>query len=907
MDTHNYISSKKARKIFILALIVALGVSSASAGLLVTTGNGITATGADGVTYVGGNGITATGADGLLVFGPNGITAPTTSGITATGADALSIVNLNGITATGADTVTLIANNGITATGADGVIFPIVSGSLTITGASGVIATGASGVTMNGLTGLEFTGVLSPLQSGLQGVDTELAALLNTLTDDSNVNAAVVYHRAPTNADIAQLRGFGVLLGERYHVLPVVSLTATKAQILRISQLPAVKGIYGNRTLNLLGEPGNGLTGTARVKTDAELTAQNGGSAITGRGVTVAVLDSGLDGTHADLAGRVKKNVKLIGELGLGVSFSYPLSVEGLPNTDLVYGHGTFVGGVIAGSAARSNGKYAGVAPGAKLVGLSAGDVTLLSIVEGLDYLLWKGPELGVRVVNCSFSADTLYDPNDPVSIATRMLTDRGVNVVFSAGNTGPGMDTLNPYAMAPWVIGVGATDQVGRLADFSSRGSFTRLSGPTLVAPGVNVIAPRASGVSLTGLLNLGLGGDLSLLSLFELPFYTVASGASFTAPQVAGTIALMLEANPLLTPAQVRDILQRSATPMPAYYRHEVGAGMLNAHAAVLEAEFSTRRMGAFRASLDRGQARFVNNPLCAFSATVQPGSVYTTNIAIPQNALLASVQIGWGPLLNLNDLSLQLVDPAGVARPAANALNLPILTGHQERDVIERPVAGTWRAQIRHTVGLIGSAQPVVGVVQTTHAEYAPLDDISGLTLTAQAEIYQNLRSFMMQPFGNHFRPQFKISRLDLASALVLGGRAPQYLAGSPRYADVTDNATRIMVESVQAAPAGSFFTDATPGGLFRPDDRATRLTAAIALVRAAGLRSEAESKAGVWLNLNDAGLIPSNLRGYVWVALNRNLLTADGGSFRPNDAMTRLELAHAMVGVATLTTN
>ena len=156
------------------------------------------------------------------------------------------------------------------------------------------------------------------------------------------------------------------------------------------------------------------------------------------------------------------------------------------------------------------------------------------------------------------------------------------------------------------------------------------------------------------------------------------------------------------------------------------------------------------------------------------------------------------------------------------------------------------------------------------------------------------------------GNNFRPQFTISRLDLASALVVGGRVPQYLAGQPRFTDATDKATRIMVESVQSAPCGSLFTDATPGGPFRPDDRATRLTAAVALVRAAGLRSEAESKAGTSLPVSDAYSIPSSLRGYVWVALNRELMTADGGVFRPNNAMSRVELAKAMVGMARLAT-
>ncbi|MGH9755998.1 MAG: S8 family serine peptidase, partial [Blastocatellia bacterium] len=736
MNTHKL--SKKARRSIVLALIVVIGVGSASAGLLIATGDGMFASTDGGVTYAGSDGIPATAADQLLTFGPNGITAPTTSGIipataadsltytgpngitatavdrltmaqvsgmtltgvdgviinssdnsyhvdsvfihqasgiTATAVDNLKFVGVNGITATAVDTrniehanglmavgvdgLTISFADGITATAVDGRIISISSDGLTISGVAGITATAVDDIFFTGadlitMLGLDELLPLPPLPPGLRSVAPDLAALLNEATDDSNVNAFVVYHHLPTDADIATLRGMGILLGQRYRVLPMVSVTTTKAQLMQVSRLPGVRAIYGNRTVKLFGEPGNGFIGTERLKADPDLTAQNGGLPIKGRGVTVAVLDTGIDGTHGDFAGRVKKNVKLVGLAGLGLSFSYPLSIEGLPNTDLVSGHGTFVAGVVAGDGTRSNGKYTGVAPGADLVGLSVGDLSLLSVIEGFDYLLWKGPELGVRVVNCSFSAAVLYDPNDPVNIATKMLDERGVNVVFSAGNTGPGMDTLNPYAMAPWVTSVGATDESGRLAGFSSRGSFTKLSGPTLVAPGVNVVSTRALSVDLAGTLNLLLGGDLTRLSLTELPFYTVSNGTSFTAPQVAGTIALMLEANPSLTPAQVRDILQRTATPMPPYYRFEVGAGMLNAHAAVLEAAFPERRMGMFRAAMDRGQARFVNDPLRIFTGSVKAGATHTSNITIPQNSLLASVQIAWGPELSTHDLA-------------------------------------------------------------------------------------------------------------------------------------------------------------------------------------------------------------------------------------------------------------
>ena len=263
----------------------------------------------------------------------------------------------------------------------------------------------------------------------------------------------------------------------------------------------------------------------------------------------------------------------------------------------------------------------------------------------------------------------------------------------FSAGNTGPGLHTLNPYAVAPWVISVGATDTSGHLASFSSRGDFaSALFHPTLVAPGLNVVSVRGSGIAnVTGAEGVAAGADAQRLSSAELPYYTTASGTSFSAPQVAGAIALMLEANPGLNPAQVKDVLQRTATPLPPYYRHEVGAGMLNVHAAVLEAAFPARRIGAWRDTLDRGQVKFVNDAPTTFSGTVQPGSAADTTLGIPAGALLASVQISWGPLLSTNDLGLYVYDPGGSLNSQSNSINLPGLTGKREGVAVNMPASG------------------------------------------------------------------------------------------------------------------------------------------------------------------------------------------------------------------------
>jgi serine protease AprX len=772
-----------------------------------------------------------------------------------------------------------------------------------VTGADGIAVTGVDGIAVTGADGIAVTGADTNLPFnngiGLQSIDAELAVKLNQLTDDSNVNAVVVYHRLPTETDIAELHQLGVIGGTRYRALPMVVLTATKQQLINISRLPAVRSIYGNRTLQLTADPYLKLNGAERVATDTDLTHHNLATPISGRNVKVAVLDTGVDGTHGDLAGRVVQNVKLLDQQSLSLGFAPPTQIENLPSTDQAYGHGTFVAGVIASTGALSGGKYNGVAPGASIVGLSAGDLTLSFVLSGFDYLLSRGDDLNVRVINCSFSANTVFDLNDPVNVATKILTERGINVVFSAGNTGPGLHTLNPYAIAPWVISVGATDAKGQLASFSARGTFgSNLFRPTLVAPGVSLISLRATGLNLTGTLGVA-GADSSRLALTELPFYTTASGTSFSAPQVAATIALMLEANQNLTPAQVRDILQRTATPMPKYYLHEVGAGMLNIHAAVLEAAFPQRRMGMWRAALERGQVRFINDPAQTFSGNVAAGlnTSTNTNLTIPQNTLLASVQIAWGPLLTGNDLALTVFDPTGVQRATANNLNLPGLTGRRERITLSLPVAGSWRAKVKNTLPLSLTSQAFNGALEVTRVEYAPLNDIATLAANERAAVYQAMRSFVMTPLGRSFRPSFGVTRAALAAAVVQGAHVPQYVAAQPQFTDVRDLTTRNFVESAQAVPDGALFSDAQ-GNSFRPQAFADRLTAAIVLVRAAGWRAEAETYNGS-LSLTDAASIPAQWRGYVAVALTRGLLTTDNHTFRPQAALTRLELAHALV--------
>src|SRR6266576_1124252 len=181
-----------------------------------------------------------TGADGIVMTGADGVAYP--NSVRATSADGIVMTGADGIVMTGAD--------GIVATGADGVVFSVVPDGLRFTGVTGIVMTGADGIVMTGADGIVMTGAdgllpgaLRPPTSGLQSVDPELALRLNQLTDDSGVNAVVVYHRLPSDSDLGDLQRIGIIGGTRFHVLPAVTLTATREQIIAISKLPAVRSI----------------------------------------------------------------------------------------------------------------------------------------------------------------------------------------------------------------------------------------------------------------------------------------------------------------------------------------------------------------------------------------------------------------------------------------------------------------------------------------------------------------------------------------------------------------------------------------------------------------------------------------------------------------------------------------
>jgi hypothetical protein len=350
-----------------------------------------------------------------------------------------------------------------------------------------------------------------------------------------------------------------------------------------------------------------------------------------------------------------------------------------------------------------------------------------------------------------------------------------------------------------------------------------------------------------------------------------------------------------------------------------------MLNAHAAVLEAAFPQRHFGSWRGVAFQNQVQFTLTSPLTFIGSAAPGASTDTDLTLPADTVRASLQIAWGGLNTVNRLNLAVLDPHGAQQAIADAAPAPGLTGRRQRTSIDAPAPGKWTARVTNvngtapvpTVGesaIVSGAgvgtttgsngtQPFYGVFQTTSAQYPSLSDLGSIDGSSLSEVNQSFRSMVMAPVGARFRPGFSVTRVDLARSLMLGGRVPQYMPAASNYPDVRDKVTMLFVESAQASPSGALFPSITAGSNFQPDASVDRLTAVVALVRAAGLRQQAES--GTYtLTYVDALTIPASLRGYVAVALQNGLIKVNGSTFNGSGAFTRLDLAHAMSRLASM---
>ncbi|MFF2225279.1 S8 family serine peptidase [Streptomyces globisporus] len=284
-----------------------------------------------------------------------------------------------------------------------------------------------------------------------------------------------------------------------------------------------------------------------------------------GDGVKVAVLDTGADQSHPDLAGRVTAAEDFSGSGSTGDKF----------------GHGTHVASVVGGSGAGSGSGSLrrGVAPGAQLlVGKVLGDDgsgSSSQVIAGMEWAV----EQGADVVNMSLGSSGATDGTDPMSLALNDLSRRtGALFVVAAGNDGEqGPRTVGSPGAADAALTVGAVDRNDSLAPFSSRGPRPgdEAVKPDVTAPGVGIVAARAAGTAM------GTPVD---------EHYVAASGTSMATPHVAGAAALLAQRHPEWTAARLKDALISSAVTVDGQKVTEQGGGRIDARAAVLGAVSAT-----------------------------------------------------------------------------------------------------------------------------------------------------------------------------------------------------------------------------------------------------------------------------------------------------------------------------
>ncbi|MGH8108879.1 MAG: S8 family serine peptidase [Arenimonas sp.] len=773
--------------------------------------------------------------------------------------------------------------------------------------------------------------VLSGMALAEAQISADLAKKLGTALPTDELAIVVSYNQSgPINAaELNTLKTLGITKGITMRTLPVAGVLATPSEIRALASQPNVVSIYPNRTLEYFNAEARQISGAARV---SENQADFGRAVpYSGKGVTVLVNDSGVDGTHDDVkfGAHLVQNTTGLTNLN-AVDAMLPITyLEGVPNTDISSGHGTHCAGTIGGTGAKSNGKFRGVAPGASLVGYGSGAViTILDAVGGLDYAATNQFSYGspIRVTSNSWGSSGVFEPLNPVNISTYELSKRGIVSVFAAGNDGPGEDTHNPYAQAPWVISVGAGEKNGRLTDFSSRGkrfetgtftmpdgtSWTYFNQPTIVATGVDIVSTR----TLTGALPpLEAQHDAETLDPAYLPFYTHMSGTSMATPHTAGIIALMFEANPNLTPVKVKGIIEETASNMTGRDTWEVGSGHINAYNAVAMAQGIRTDYGATVNALREFNS---NAQLAAGSSS--PFSVFFSPVGTPEyktfevgaNAAFISARA----VVDANTVALVLISPDG--QQYGSGIALPVLG---DTVVVSAPAkAGTWKITARGIGSVSGTAldpahvtngYAAPGYVDGTisilnSAGYLGLDDIGNHPAKGAIEYAVSHR--LVDGYSDKkFRPDAILKRSELAQYLVMGVSARQSLPfnGVPSFNDLaTSNAAYAYAESAVAKGAPLRDLSQTHAGLmgtvngkFLPTNGVTRVQLAYSLVQSLGLQNEAQSFNGTLsvsyngqrLPIEDVASIPASLRGYVQGALDSGLMharfTVTQGAFEP----------------------
>ncbi|MCY8233773.1 S8 family peptidase [Priestia endophytica] len=350
---------------------------------------------------------------------------------------------------------------------------------------------------------------------------------------------------------------------------PLVSCISAEISPLALEEIlnscTCIKRVYLNREVQALLD-------VAVPSVNAKNVVRNE-TTLTGEGVTVAVIDTGIH-PHQDLQGRIVNFVDFVNQ-------------QTEPYDD--NGHGTHCAGDAVGNGSASSGKYMGPAPKANVIGVKVldkmGSGSLETVMEGIDWCIKYNEDPNntpkIDIISMSLgSAPTAYERenDDPMVQYVELAWNSGIVVCVAAGNDGPDEGTIASPGISDQVITVGALDdrdtaetrEDDDVANFSSRGPTPYgVTKPDILAPGVNIVSLRSPNSYLDKLQKSNRVDSN----------YVTLSGTSMATPICAGVVALILQANPDTTPNEVKELLRNGATLWGERDPNIYGSGYINA----------------------------------------------------------------------------------------------------------------------------------------------------------------------------------------------------------------------------------------------------------------------------------------------------------------------------------------
>jgi serine protease AprX len=420
-----------------------------------------------------------------------------------------------------------------------------------------------------------------------------------------------------------------------YEIIPGMALDLTKGQIIALSKLDFVQQIEYDLPVYAVNDNATYWFGAKKAVTDFGVDGDMDGNArsYSTADIVVAVIDTGIYSSHVDLDG------------GKVLGWKDYVSGKTAPYDD--NGHGTHCASTIAGEG-DGNPLYKGVAPGAALVGIKVldrkGNGSMSNVTAGIDWAVQNKNTYGIEAISLSLGTDSSSDGTDSTSLAVNNAFDNGIAVLVAAGNAGPGKYTIGSPGAAEKAITVGAMADVGEkgfsLAYFSSRGPTAdgRVK-PDIAAPGVNIMAAKSNTTSS----------------------YISYSGTSMATPFTAGTVALMFDSNPSLTPAQVKSIITSTSLDWGNSGKDiDYGYGRLDTYAAVKTAGSFSGTNIAVPSHMYSSEALNTSNKSDYFEFTLD-----STNYPIA----ITMVMPNWSTSLN-PDFDVYLYNPSGTSIASATS---------------------------------------------------------------------------------------------------------------------------------------------------------------------------------------------------------------------------------------------